>query len=152
MKALLPSVLPNFVRDQRAEFAWKSQAVREGLLFPELVNAIYRACHRVHFVLGPGFLHQVYRRATMIELRRSGLPYEYVKQLPIEYEAQLLGYQEARLILVDEKILLAAFALHTTDEAMAQQLKARMRRLKVNLGLLANFYGAKPHITPVRVG
>lgn len=29
---------------------------------PELVNAIQRACHRVHFTLGPGFLHQVYRR------------------------------------------------------------------------------------------
>ena len=47
---------------------------------------------------------------------------------------------------VDEKILLAAFALHRTDEAMAQQLRARMRRLNVNLGLLANFYGVKLNI------
>jgi len=144
--------LPNFVRDQHPDFVWHSQPVMPGLLYPELTNAVYRACHRVHFVLGPGFLHQVYRRSTMIELRRSGLQYDYLKQLPIEYEGRLLGYQEARLILVDDKILLAVFALHTTDEAMAQQLKARMRRLKVNLGLLANFHGTKLNIKPVRLG
>jgi len=52
----------------------------EGLLYPDLTDAIHRACHRVHFMLGPGFLHQVYRRARLIELRRSNLNYEYLKK------------------------------------------------------------------------
>jgi len=143
--------LPNFLRDKRPAFVWQPQPVGQGLLYPDLVNAIQRACHRVYFTLGPGFLHQVYRRATMIELRRNGLSYKYIKRLPVEYEGQLLGYQDVRLILVEGKVLLATFALRRTDETMAEQLKAHLRRLGLKLGLMANFYDIKPAITPVRV-
>lgn len=88
----------------------------------------------------------------MIELRRSGFSYEYIKRLPVEYEGHLLGYQDARLILVQDKVLLATFALRQTDDTMAEQLKARMRRLSINLGLLANFYDTRLTITGVRIG
>jgi GxxExxY protein len=144
--------LPNFLHDRESEFVWQPQPVAEGLLYPDLVNAIQRACHRVHFVLGPGFLHQVYRRATMIELRRSDLTYEYLKRLPVEYEGQLLGYQEVRLILIEGKLLLVVFALHQADDTLAVQLKGYLRRLGLELGLLANFYGSRLTLTPVRVG
>lgn len=143
--------LPNFLRDKQPEFFWQPRPVAQGLLYPDLVNTIQRACHRVHFTLGPGFLHQVYRRATMIELRRSGLSYDYIKQLPVEYEGQLLGYQDVRLILVEDKVLLATFALRQTEDVMAEQLKAHLRRLGLKLGLLANFYGTRLTITPIRV-
>lgn len=143
--------LPNFLRDKQPEFVWQPRPIAEGLLYPDLVNTIQRACHRVHFTLGPGFLHQVYRRATMIELRRSGLSYEYIKKLPVEYEGQLLGYQDVRLILVEGKVLLATFALRQTEDVMTEQLKAHLRYLGLRLGLLANFYGTRLMITPVRV-
>ena len=143
--------LPNFLRDKQPEFVWRPRPIAEGLLYPDLVNGIQRVCHCVHFTLGPGFLHQIYRRATMIELRRSGLSYDYIKQLPVEYEGQLLGYQDVRLILIEGKILLATFALRQTEDAMAEQLKAHLRRLGLKLGLLANFYGTRLTITPVRV-
>jgi len=143
--------LPNFLRDRQPEFVWRPQPAAQGLLYPDLVNTIQRACHRVHLTLGPGFLHQVYRRATMIELRRSGLSYDYIKKLPVEYEGQLLGYQDVRLILVEGKVLLATFALRQTEDVMAEQLKAHLRHLGLRLGLLVNFYGARLTITPVRV-
>ena len=76
--------LPNFVRDRQPEFAWEPRPAGPGQLHADLVNAIQRACYRVHFTLGPGYLHQVYRRAAMIELRRSGVDYSYIKQLPVE--------------------------------------------------------------------
>ncbi|MFQ5344180.1 MAG: GxxExxY protein [Anaerolineae bacterium] len=143
--------LPNFLRDKQPEFVWQPQPFGQGLLYPELVNAIQRACHRVHFTLGPGFLHQVYRRATMIELRRSELNYRYIKQLPVVYEGEILGHQDVRLILVEGKVLLATFALRRTDNVLAEQLKARLRRLDLELGLLANFHGTRLAVTPVRV-
>ncbi len=143
--------LPNFLRDKQPEFVWQAQPIAQGLLYPDLVNAIQRACHCVHFTLGPGFLHQVYRRATMIEMRRSGLNYDYIKRLPVEYEGELLGYQDVRLILIEDKVLLATFALRRSDEAMAEQLKARLRHLGLRLGLLANFYDTRLVMTPVRV-
>jgi len=143
--------LPNFLRDRHAEFIWQEQPPIDGWLYPALTQTILRVCHRVHFVLGPGFLHQVYRRAVMIELRRSELDYQYVKRLPVEYENILLGYQDTRLILVDNKILLAVFALDSLSESLAEQLKARMRRLEIKLGLLANFHGTRLSIDPVRM-
>lgn len=142
--------LPNFLRDKQPEFVWQPQPVVEGLLYPDLTEAIYRACHQVHFTLGPGFLHQVYRRATMIELRQSGLSYEYIKRLPIEYEGHLLGDQDVRLLLLEGKVLLATFALRQTEETIARQLQAHLRHLGINLGLLANFYDTRLVITPVR--
>jgi len=143
--------LPNFIRDKKPEFVWQPQPVAQGLLYPDWVSAIQRACHSVHFILGPGFLHQVYRRATMIELRRSGLNYDYIKQLPVEYQDQLLGYCDVRLILVEGEVLLATFALCKAKDGMAEKLKAHLRRLGLKLGLLANFYGTRLAITPVRV-
>ena len=143
--------LPNFLRDKQPEFVWRPRPVAQGLLYPDLVNGIQQACHRVHFTLGPGFFHQVYRRATMIELRRSNLSYDYIKRLPVEYEGQLLGHQDVRLILVEGKVLLATFALRQTDEAMAELLKAHLRRLGLKLGLLANFYGTRLVVRLVRI-
>lgn len=142
--------LPNFVRDKHPEFAWQPQTWSEELLYPDISEAIYHACYRVHFYLGSGFLHQIYRRATMVELRRAGVSFEYIKQLPVQYDGQMLGYQDARLILVDNKVLLATFALRETDEAIEKQMRACMRRLDVKLGLLANFYGTKLAIRPLR--
>jgi GxxExxY protein len=143
--------LPNFLDGSRPEFHWDARSPTGQALYPELVNAILCACHRVHFVLGPGFLHQVYRRATMIELRRSGLAYEYVKRLSLEYEGHLLGYQDVRLILVEDKVLLATFALRQTEEALREKLKSYLRRLNRGLGLLANFHGTRLVLTPVRL-
>jgi GxxExxY protein len=143
--------LPNFLRDRRPEFAWRRQPPAADLLHPELVNQIQEACHRVHWVLGPGFLHQVYRRATMIELHRVRLDYEYIKRLPVEYQGHLLGYRDVRLILVEGKLPVATFALRNIDEALEGRVKAALRRLDLPLGLLANFYGTQPIVTPARV-
>jgi len=143
--------LPNFVRQKGVEFAWESASGTQSWLYPDLTNVVLRACHRVYFVLGPGFLHQVYRRATMIELQRSGIAFEYVKQIPIEYGGHLLGHQDTRLILVEDKVLLATVALRENDEPVAQLLRARLRQFDLSLGILANFYGTKLAITPVRV-
>ncbi|HDQ73996.1 MAG TPA: GxxExxY protein [Chloroflexi bacterium] len=143
--------LPNFLRDKQPTFDWHPHPVAEGLLYPELVNEIQKACHRVHFTLGPGFLHQVYRRATMIELLHHKIDYDYLKQLPVVYRERLLGYQDVRLIVVENKVLLAAFALQVIREVMTEQMKAHLRRLDLKLGILANFHGTRLQITPVRI-
>lgn len=143
--------LPNFLREKQPEFVWQPHPATADLLYPELVDTIQYACHRVHFLLGTGFLHQIYRRAALIELRRNSLSYEYIKQMPVEYHGHLLGYQPVRLILIEGKVLLATFALRQTESSMLEQLKAHLRRLHVQLGMLANFYGTKLERSIVRV-
>ena len=72
--------------------------------------------------------------------------------MPVEYEDQLLGYQDVRLILVEEKVLLTVFAMKGNNDTLTEQLKAHLRRMNMKLGLLANYYGTQLKLTPVRIG
>jgi GxxExxY protein len=154
--SLLDERLPNFLRHETVYPEWQERSVAEGLLYPELTNRLFEALHQVHAALGPGFLHQVYRRATMVELEHGGLSYDYVKHVPITYRGHYLGQQPARLINVDDKVLLATVAVKQTEtdgqhlKPMQEQLKARLRDLDLRLGLLANFHGTKLQVIPVR--
>lgn len=149
--SLLDKRLPNFVRHKTVNFSWEARPTAAHALYPELTNRLLEALHRVHFELGPGFLHQVYRRATMVELQQQGLSYEYLKKMAVYYEERLLGMQETRLIWVENKILLATVAVKETDEIMQGQLKARLKHLRLQLGLLANFNNEVLQVMVVRV-
>ena len=144
--------LPNFLRDKKPEFDWVLPPILNDLLYPELTNKIMQACHRVHFVLGTGFLHQVYRRAVMVELNRLNIDYDYIKQLPVEFMGHLLGYEESRVILVEENVLLATVAYQEADaNAMISKMRSLLKRLDLNMGIVANFRGTICSITPVRI-
>ncbi len=144
--------LPNFLRDKVVSFDWKPQPISPSMLFPQLTNELLAVLHRVHFELGPGFLHQVYRRATMVELKEQGIGYEYIKEMPVFYRGHHLGNQDTRLIYVDGAVLLATIAVREVDDAMKAQLKARMRLLDLKLGILANFYREKLDFFIIRQG
>ena len=142
--------LPNRLRHKKDEFVWPETPPAISVPYPELVDRIVKVLHRVHFELGPGFLHQVYRRATMVELRQQEIGYRYIKQMPVYYHGTHLGIQETRLILVEGCILLATVAVREVEEAMKARLRARLRRQNVELGLLANFNGVRLDISLVR--
>jgi len=143
--------LPNYVTDKPAEFHWEPRLAPPDLLYPELVNTIQMALHKIHFTLGPGFIHQIYRRAARIELRNQELRLEYIKQLPIEYHGHILGQQDARVIVIENKILLAVYAYQHSEEMYLQQLKTHLRKLNLKLGILSNFHDTRLKITPVRL-
>jgi GxxExxY protein len=112
--SLLDERLPNFLREKAVNFQWKEHPVADDTLYPELTNRCFEVLHRVYFELGPGFLHQVYRRATMVELEHQGLSYDYIKRVPIFYQDHYLGQQPARLINVEGKVLLATVAVRAS--------------------------------------
>jgi GxxExxY protein len=138
-KSLEDKRLPNYLRDKQVDFQWESRLPDTDLPYPELTNRLLEVCHRVHFELGPGFLHQIYRRATMVELQHQQIKYQYIKKIPITYQGHNLGQQDVRLILAADKILLATIAVKQLDETMKAQLKARLQHLGYSFGLLANF-------------
>jgi len=138
-KSLEDKRLPNFLRDKVANLEWEPQPVSANLPYPELTARLLQACHRVHGELGPGFLHQVYRRATMIELQHQDLSYQYIKQIPITFQGRQLGMQAVRLIAVADKVLLATVAVGQVDEALKAKLQARLKQLGFRFGLLVNF-------------
>lgn len=133
--------LPNFVRDKSVVFDWEQQTLGDDLLYPELVNEVLLVLHMVHFTLGPGFLHQVYRRSTMVELNEQTIGYEYIKEIPIFYQNVHLVNQAVRLLSVEGRVLLTTIAVAEVTEAMKRQLQTRMKQLDHKLGLIANFHG-----------
>jgi GxxExxY protein len=150
-KSLTDVRLPNYLRDKDVAFEWQPPEIGEDWLYPHLTQRLFEALHRIHVELGPGFLHQVYRRATMVELRHQEIPYHYVKTLPITYQGTMLGEHPARLINVEDKILLAVFAVQDIDSGMTGRLRARLKLLGLKLGFLANFSDTTLHIVLVRI-
>jgi len=135
--------LPNYVSDRQPAFQWQAPPPDMSLRYPELTNRLLAVLHRVHFELGSGFLSQVYRRATMVELREQDINYDYIKKMPLVYHNQPIGTHDVRLILVDKRVLVATVAVQAVDEVMKAQLRSRMKQLNVEVALLANFYPEK---------
>ncbi|MDM8561796.1 GxxExxY protein [Candidatus Marithioploca araucensis] len=135
--------LPNFIRDKKVDFQWQPKTRTENTLYPALLDSIFEALYRVHFVLGPGFIHRVYRDAVMIELWSQGMGYEYIRKIQVYYNNHCVGLQKAQVIRVENKILLGVFAVESMDKVMGMVMKARMRHLGMRVGVLANFYGER---------
>lgn len=142
--------LPNYLRERKRQSVWQQRPFSSDVLYPELASKVMQVLFRVCFELGPGFFHQVYRRATMIELREQNIGYPYIKEIPIFFKGQHLGNQPVRLIVVEDKILVATVALRTVDAAMEELLKARLRQLGYKLALIANFYTPQLQVTFLR--
>lgn len=144
---------PNFLTQRRSEFSWHpAELDKEWLLYPNLVGVIYEGLHRVHYEMGPGFFHHVYRRATMVELNDLNIPYEFKRHFDVYYEDNWIGKQECRLLIADDRVLVAPVALKEITEAERVRFKAHLRRFGLKLGLLANFHGTKLSIEPIRIG
>ena len=147
----------NFFAHNRPAFAWQSRVSEdETLLCPELVGQAYECLRRVHYELGPGFLHPIYRNASRLELNAQQFGCIYLHELPVTYEGQYISSRRCFLLILEDKILLAAFAARdytpARQEAFATQMRRYLNYLGKELGLMANFYGVRLVVTPVRLG
>ncbi|HSH02053.1 MAG TPA: GxxExxY protein [Anaerolineae bacterium] len=142
--------LPNFLRDKQAIWSWDaSRPLPDGHIKPQLTNHILEALHHVHFTLGPGYFHHIYRRATRIALRKREIYHRYIKKIPIFYHGEHLIDQDVRLISIESCILVATVAVQNITAAMKQQLKARLKALNHQLAILANFNGTRLDIVTI---
>jgi GxxExxY protein len=142
-KSLQIQRLPNFIREKTTDFQWQSKPISTDILYSTLTDTILKALLRVHFILGPGFIHRIYRRAMMIELQQQGIGYEQIRKIDYYYNNQYIGQQKTQIIKLENKILLGIFALRTIDDTMKIVMKARLKHLRIKVGILANFYGER---------
>jgi len=128
--------LPNFM-DRRKPNACRFE-VQEGLLYAKLTNQIIDVLQTVHVTLGPGFLHQVYRRSTQREMMLRMINFDYIKELPLRFEQCEIRQRPTRLFHVEEKLLVATVALQSVGEEHLATLRWAMKQLDCQLGLIAN--------------
>lgn len=132
--------LPNYLAD-REPFAWVPQTTAH--LYPDLSNAVLRSLYKVHYTLGAGFLSQVYRRATRIELSEQRVNFEYIRSLPLSFEGNTIADLETRLFCIDNRILLATFAEKMVTTKATEKMRWAMKVTGCEIGILANFYPQK---------
>lgn len=143
--------IPNFIGERTQQESVETNSVPENdLTNPDLTYAIRAALFAVHRELGPGFIHYVYRRATMIELRESGIPFEFKEQIPVTFHNQILENIASRLIVVDGCVAVAPVAFKEITSAHRQKLARYLRWLDLDIGLLANFYKPSLEIETIK--
>ena len=142
----------HFYAQRRPDFTWQPQSPSDpALLYLHLVGRLYECLHRIHYELGPGFFHYVYRRATQVELNEQHIAFEFVREIPVFYEGEYLGTRNCRLLIVEDKVVLAAFAVREMNPSFDVGMRRYLSHFDKKLGLLANFYGERLSVRPVRV-
>jgi len=144
--------IPNFVT-QRSTHRRVSGAVDAPvyLLYPELTGRLRDVLYEVHGELGPGFMHMHYRRATQIELRWRGIPYEVKKEVTVQFRGRPIETRETRLLIVDNRLLLIPIAVGQITPKLKGRLRQYLRLLDLKLGLIANFHAPSLEIETARI-
>jgi GxxExxY protein len=111
----------------------------------ELTARILYCVIRVHQILGPGFLENIYRRALVIELKRQNLYFECEKQITIYYEGQEVGIHRLDLV-IENKVILELKTVESLSKAHYSQLRSYLKATGLKTGLLINFSSEKADI------
>jgi len=144
--------IPNFV-SQRSARPPQGSAIQSSspLLYPELTGELRAVPYEVHGELGPGFMHMHYRRATQMEVRWRDIPYEVKKEITIRFRGQPIERRETRLLIVDDRVLLAPIAVRQITPGLKGRFRQYLRLLDLRLGLIANFHAPSLEIETVRI-
>ena len=144
--------IPNFVSQRSVHRPEVSDTPTSGdLLYPGLTQQLRAVLYEVHSELGPGFLHMHYRRATQMELRWRDIPCEVKKEITIRFRGQPIEKRETRLVIVDNKVLLAPIAVREITPGLKGRLRQYLKLLGLKLGLIANFHAPSLEIETVRI-
>lgn len=144
--------IPNFVSERYGEGSRNHPSQpADHWLYPELSGMLRAVLYEVHSQLGPGFMHMHYRRAVQIELRLRDMPYEVRKRVSIYFHGHPIETRETRLLIVDDKVLLAPLAVREITPRLRGRFRQYLRLLELKLGLVANFCGASLEIQTVRL-
>ena len=141
-----------FYAQRHPDFTWQPQIPDDPtLLYPDLVGRLYRYLHRVHYKLGPGFFHHVYRRAAQVELSEHDISFDFVREIPVFYEGEHVSTRKCRLLIVEDKVIVAAFAVKEMGLAFDVKMRRYLDHFDKKLGLLVNFHGKRLDVRPVRI-
>ena len=102
----------------------------------EIVDAAY--C--VHKAMGPGLLECIYEECMIYELRKRGYTVNNQREVPIEYDGQILKSSRLRLdLLVEKEVIVELKAVEKMNPLYNAQLMTHLRLSKLRLGYLINF-------------
>ena len=116
---------------------------RDGaLMHREVTDGILKGFFHVYNTLEYGFLENVYKRAMVVALRRTGLRCDSEVTFPIFYLGENVGDYRADLV-VERKVIVEVKTLPKIDKPHASQCYNYLKASRLHVGLVLNF-GPKP--------
>lgn len=109
-----------------------------AILYKELGYQVQRALREVYAALGPGFKEQTYERALGKALRARCIPFEFEKEINIEYGGEVIDQYRLDLV-ADGKIVVEVKAVDDLHPRFEAQLLSYLRASGLHLGILVNF-------------
>ncbi len=94
--------------------------------------------NRILVTLGPGYFHQVYRRAFYYELQQAQIPFEFAKEVRAVYRQQDVGSKAVRFFIIGD-LLLSAVAVQAIDALLLSKFQHYIQYYRLKRGLLINF-------------
>lgn len=88
--------------------------------------------------LGPGYFHQVYRRAYWDELERNNIGFELIKDLELNYQGRYYGKKEVRFYKIND-LLISVIAVSSINDLILNRFYKFVKHYKCQNGLIINF-------------
>ena len=105
----------------------------------ELTYTIIGLAMKIHRVLGPGPLENVYHRCLCHELRAAGIAFEREVPIPITYEVVAIDTAYRADIIVSGEVILEIKSVERLGPLHEAQLLTYLRLARCRVGLLLNF-------------
>ena len=100
---------------------------------------IIGACMEVHKKLGSGFLESIYAEALEMEFKKSNVPYERERKLPVYYDGILLKKYFKSDFVCFNAIIVELKSTNFISENDKRQSLNYLKATQFKLGILANF-------------
>jgi GxxExxY protein len=104
----------------------------------ERIRDLVCMCNRILITLGPGYFHQIYRRALFHELRSAGIEVEVIKKVTAEYHQQVVGSRDVYFFRVGDLLISAVAVDELTDKLLAK-FRNYIKHLHCQRGFIINF-------------
>ena len=89
-------------------------------------------------ILGPGYFHQVYRRAFWDELKYNSINFQWIKELELNYKGKVYDRKELKFYKIND-LLISIVAVNSLNELVLNRFSKYVKHYKCNKGLIVNF-------------
>ena len=110
-------------------------SAREEYLGKEIVDAAFK----VHSILGPGLLENIYEVCFCHELNKRAIPFRRQVPVPIQYDGMRFDEGLRLDVLVDDLVICELKAVEAANPVYTAQLLTQLKLTKKRLGYLINF-------------
>ena len=93
---------------------------------------------KVHSLLGPGLLENLYEEAMEHELKSRGIEYSRQKKLEIKYKGNSIGTYRLDY-LIENKVIVELKCIEAIKNIHIAQVLTYLRAERLKVGLLINF-------------